>query len=266
MSMRRAIWILITLTLFDCTKEEFNPGTEETCRIGRYVYGKSSGSDVSYEVTYVENSLNQVDIIFDQILFGETWATNSTYKHIYRNDSLLIKDFAQFREGATYLRAEFDERIQQIITTFPGSGGTYRYTFDYSKSDETTVTLEKIDGATATFDSRGVYSMDALDNVTKLVITRNPDLHGSDPDNFTNRTITYTYDIVRNPLKDLVLVHFMKPELPATTYFSVGNKLTEKYDDVTRTYAFEYGTDPMPNKMTTPEGVVEKYEYFNCTN
>jgi hypothetical protein len=98
------------------------------------------------------------------------------------------------------------------------------------------------------------------------VITRNPDFHGDEPDNYITRTKTYTYDVVRNPLKGVILPHFIKPVLPDVTFFAARNRITEKYNDVVRSYTFEYGTDPMPVKLTKPEGVVEKFEYINCTN
>ena len=264
--MKKTIWIVVTLFLFDCTKENFEPDSEERCRLGEYVYKQEGGADRRYEITYVENSLTWVNLINDQTQMGDAWATNMVYKHIYRNDSLIIKDFRQFKEGATYFAAQYSTQLQSVVTTFPENGGTYKYSFDYSQTDRITVTLEKLTGNVATFDSRGIYHLDANDDVERLEITRNPDVHGNDPDNYTTRDITYTYDIIQNPLKDLVLAHFMKPELPGITYFSMNNRLTEKYDNVTRTYQFEYGTDPMPTQVTTPGGFTEKYEYPNCTN
>jgi hypothetical protein len=264
--MKKSIWILVTLLAFNCATDDFKPSDEPKCMVGRYVYNQDNGADLGYEITYVENSLTLVDLINDQVQVGANWATSMTYKHIYRNDSLYIKDFRQFREGATYLTAQLNTNIQSVITSFPDNNGMYRFSFDYSKDDQITVTLDKMNGNVATFDSRGVYYLDDLGNVTKLVITRNPDIHANDPDPFTTREITYTYDIVLNPLKDLVLPHFLKAELPDITYFSMNNRLTEKYDGNTYTYKFEYGTDPMPTRQTKPDGVVEKYEYPNCTN
>jgi len=263
--MKKIIWIVVIFFLFDCSKDEFQPSTEEKCRVGRYVYGQNSGVDVSYQITYLENSLTRVELVTDQVKVGDSWATNFIYKHFYQNDSLYIKDFRQFKEGATYITAQLNENIQSVVTNFPDNGGTYRYSFDYSKDSQITVTLEKMNGEVATFDSRGVYHIDN-DDVVKLDITRNPDIHGSDPDNYTTRTKTFTFDIVLNPIIELVLPHFLKPELPDITYFSMHNRLTEKYDDQNLTYQVQYGTDPMPNQITRPNGVVEKFEYPNCTN
>jgi hypothetical protein len=264
--MKKYIWIVVTLLAFDCATDDFHPDDEEKCRVGEYVYKQVQGVDSRYDISYLENSLTWVEIINDQTQAGSEWSTNMTYKHFYRNDSLIIKDFRQFREGATYLTAQLKTELQSVITSFPDNNGKYRFSFDYSQDDQVTVTLEKLVGNVATFDSRGVYSLDDLGDVTKLVITRNPDLHGNDPDPFTTREITYTYDIVLNPLKDLVLPHFLKAELPDITYFSMNNRLTETHDGNTYTYKFEYGTDPMPTKQTKPDGTVEKYEYPNCTN
>lgn len=255
--------------MFDCATEDFEPPTEEQCRVGRYVYGKQAASDLSYEITYIDRPSRKIDIINDQILQSGTWATNNVYKHIYRNDSLYIKDFNQFKEGVTYITALYGSSgtvTSSVITSFAANGGTYRYTFDYSKDNQVTVSLEKMNGNVATFDSRGVYYLNELADVTKLEITRNPDLHGGDADNYTTRTITYTYDIVQNPLRALILVHFKKAELPDVTFFSPNNRLTEKYDNVNNTYGVEYGTDPMPTKITRPNGVVETFDYPNCTN
>jgi len=264
--MKKSIWIVVTLLAFNCATEDYKPGDEEKCRVGNYVYGQKNGVDVRYEITYVENSQTWADVIKDEIQVGSDWATNVTYKHIYRNDSIYIKDFKQFKEGETFLAAQLGTNLQAVVTDFPDNNGKYRFTFDYSQTDQITVTLEKIVGNVATFDSRGVYYLDDLNDVTKLVITQNPDVHGNDPDPFTTREITYTYDIVLNPLKDLVLPHFMKAKLPDITYFSMNNRLTEKYGSTTNTYKFDYGTDPMPTKQTKPDGVIEKYEYPNCTN
>jgi len=265
--MKKIIWIVSLFLLFDCTKEDYQPSTEEGCRIGRYIYGQDSGRDKSYLINYVENTLTQVEIVNDQIQSGDTWVTNVTYKHFYRNDSLYVKDFTTFQDGATYITAQTnDTGIQSVITTFPANGGTFRYIFDYSKDGQITVSLDRIQGNVATFDSRGVYYLNADQNVSKLEITRNPEIHGSDADNFTARTKTYTYDIIINPLKGFVLSAFLKPELPDVNYFSFTNKLTEAYDGKTLNYKMEYGTDPMPTSAILPSGVVEKYEYFNCTN
>jgi hypothetical protein len=270
--MRKSVWILLTFLMFDCATSEYVPPTEPSCLLGRWVYKQDSGNDVSFEIEYVANTVSRIDLIMDETLFGDQWATNKVYKHIYKNDSLYIKDFTAFKEGATYITAQLsnvenDERIQSVVTTFPDNGTkVYRYTFDYSKDSQITVTLEQVNGSVALFDSRGVYHFNADDNIDTLRITRNPDIHGGDVDNYTSRMKVFTYDIVRNPLIGIVMANFTKPQLPDVTYFNAGNRLTEHYDDVTRTYTFEYGTDPMPNKMTTPEGVVEKYDYPNCTN
>lgn len=267
--MRKSIWIVLILLLFDCKKDDFQPSSEETCRLGRFVYGQQSGADVSYQINYLDNSQTWVDLVTDQLQVGDQWATSNIYKHIYRNDSVYIKDFRAFKEGTTYLAAIYPEensQIQSVITTFPDAGGTYRYSFDYSKSDQVTVRLERMEGNVATFDSQGVYHLDENNNVIKLEITRNPALHGSDPDPYTSRTITMTYDIVINPLKGLILPHFLKPVLPDATYFSMENRLDATYDGATKTYVFEYGTDPMPTKETLPDGTVYKFEYPNCTN
>lgn len=267
--MKRTVWFIILLFLSECTKDDFKPSSEERCRIGRYVYDQESGHDKALVINYVENTLAQVDVVIDQLQTDADWSTVSIYKHLYDEDSLYIKDFTGFREGDTYVRAQYDSDLEQpaqMLTSFPGNGGTYRYTFYYGKEKQITVTLDKIDGSDATFDSRGVYYLDDNYNVSKLEITRNPALHSDDTDQFTTRTKTFTYDIVINPLRDLVVPHFSRPGLPDVTFFSMNNRLTEAFDGATMSYTYQYGTDPMPVKMTRPGGIVEKYEYNNCTN
>jgi hypothetical protein len=255
----------------DCSKEEFKPSDEAKCQVGLYVYGEDSGSELAYEITYLDTSLTFPSVIVDQKLVSGTWLPNATFKHIYRNDSIYIKDFKQFQEGATFLAGQLDSKtlvskLQNVVTTYPANGGTYRYTFDYAQSDKITVTLEEVIGNTAFFDSRGVYTFDSRGDVVKLEITRDADRYASDPDPFTSRTITYTYDIVLNPLQYQVLVHYLHKGLPDVTYFSMHNRVNETYDGSTKDYQITYGTDPMPKQIVRPNGVVEKYEYPNCTN
>jgi hypothetical protein len=259
--------------MFDCATSEFTPPTEDPCRIGTWVYKQDAGKDVAFNITYVKDFISRIELITDQTKVGDQWTTNVVYKYIYTtSDSLYVKDFTGFKDGVTYLTAQVNgedyyEQVQNIVTNFPANNGSYRFTFDYSKANQITVTMEKMNGSTATFDSRGVYWFDVNgDNVDSLLITRNPDIHGGDADNFTSRKKRFTYDIVRNPIKGIVMANFTKAELPDVTFFNVGNRLTEKYDNVTRTWTLTYGTDPMPTQMTTPDGVVEKYEYPNCTN
>lgn len=261
------ILMLSTMLLLDCATEDYVPTSEEKCRVGRFVYKQQSGADVSYNITYIEGSLTRPDVITEEILNGGTWVANAAFKHIYKNqDSLYIKNFNQFKEGATYLAAQLETKIQSVVTTFPGNNGTYRYTFDYAQTDQITITLEEINGNTATFDSRGIYHIDSRGDVVRLQITRDAGRHANDPDPFTTRDITYTYDLVLNPVQYLVLPHFLVAELPGPTYFSMHNRVTETSDGTTRNYNIVYGTDPMPKNITTPAGVVQKFEYPNCTN
>lgn len=266
MDMRKLIWVVIAITMFDCGGDEFKPSDEERCRVGRYVYGKDSGSDVSYNITYVENFINRVDVAIDQVFMGDTWVTNDTYKHIYRNDSLYIKDFKTFTEGEIFLTALLSQKIQEVVTTIPDNGGTYRFRFDYSTTQQIAVTLDKLEGSTAVFDSRAVYFMDEGGDVSRMEIFRNEAIHGQDPDNYTHRDKAFKYDIAQNPLKDLVIAHFFKAELPDVTFFSFHNRLEETYDGATRKFEYVYGTDPMPKEITTPDGVKLRFEYPNCTN
>ena len=252
-----------TLLLSDCSKDEFKPSSEEKCRVGRYVYAQASGKDLSYDITYVEGSLTRPSVITEEMLSGDTWFVNSTYKHIYENDSLYIKDFKLFTEGDTYLSALYDTKIQSVTTSFPNNAAIYRYTFDYAQTDKLTITLDEMNGNTAICDSRGTYNFDERGDVVRLEVLRNADRYPGEP---TTLDITYTYDIVLNPIKELVLPHFINAALPEATYFSMHNRVTETSDGATKNYNITYGTDPMPNQILRANGVTEKFDYPNCTN
>src|SRR5689334_4462069 len=100
--MKKISWVAIVIVfIVGCKEEKFKPSSEERCKIGRYIYGKQAGKDLGFEIRYKLESFTLIDVISDQVLTGDTWASSKTYKHIYRNDSVIIKDFFQFREGAT---------------------------------------------------------------------------------------------------------------------------------------------------------------------
>lgn len=263
--MRRLGWLLMLPLLVDCTSNEFQPSTEEKCRLGLFVYGQSAGRDVRFNMSY--DISFKVDVLNDEINQSGTWAVQKIYKHIYRNDSLYIRDFTGFKEGQTYITAQLGQKIQQVRRFFPDLGKTYRYTFDYSKSSQVTITLElMVSENVAQFDSRGVYYFDTNADVIRLEIFKNADIYGGVPGEFTYRDIAYTYDYILNPFQNLVFVNFLKPALPDVQFLSMHNRLTAKYGDVTQTYQFTYGTDPMPNKIVNPDNSVWQLEYPNCTN
>jgi hypothetical protein len=268
--MKKFSWVVVVVALVTgCKEDKFQPSSEERCKIGRYIYGKQGGKDVSYEIRYKLNSFTQLDLITDQVLTGDTWAAQKTYKHIYRNDSLIIKDFFQFREGATLYTALITKKVTELITTEVKNftnGAVYRYRFDNSKEKQLTVTLEKLDGDIATYDSRAVYYFDENGDVSRQEIFRSQAIHGGEPGFVAYQDKSFTYDFITNPLKNLVIPHFKELVLPDVTFFSAHNRLTEKTADNTLTYTFVYGTDPMPSSVTTPDGTVQKFEYPNCTN
>lgn len=268
MSMRSLLIVaVLSFVLFECNKDgDYQPSSEAKCLVGRYVYDQASGSDLSYLITYVDSSLTRPSLINDQEFSGDTWLTNESYKHIYTKDSLYIKDFRHFQEGDTYLTALLNDKIQTVVTTFPNSEGVFRYSFDYSKNQQVTVTLERLEGNNAIFYQRGIYYQDSREDVVKWDITKSEEIYGNDPNEFTHRVYEYTYDIVLNPIQKLVIPHFREVALPDVTYFNMHNRLTRKHDDVSETYTIEYGTDPMPKTITKPNGVVEKFDYPNCTN
>jgi hypothetical protein len=154
--MRSIICVALVLLVIGCKNDEFVPNPEGLCQVSKYVYKQESGADVRYQIDYTENSLSQVSLVTNQKLTSGNWVSDMFYKHTYKNDSLQIVDFRQFKEGETWLKAQIGEKISVIITTFPENEGTFRYTFDHSKSDEITVTLDRLNGSMATFDQRGV--------------------------------------------------------------------------------------------------------------
>src|SRR5438045_2777310 len=104
--MRKLICIALLFSMFDCATSEYQPNTEDPCRIGTWVYKQDGGNDVAFNISYVDNYIQRIGLITDQTKFGDQWATNRIYKYIYTStDSLYVKDFSAFKEGATYLTA-----------------------------------------------------------------------------------------------------------------------------------------------------------------
>ncbi len=263
--MKKLVWMVLMIFLIECSRDEFQPSSEDRCRVGRFVYGQANGNDESYNINYVENYFIRVSVASKEILVNGAWTVDNVYKHEYVNDSLYIKEFKTFTEGKTLLTALLSQKIQEVVTTIPENGGTFRFRFDYSTTQQIAVTLERIVGNTAIYDSRAIYYINNTADVERMEIFRNKDIYNG-PNDFTYRDKKFTYDNIQNPLKDLVIANFFKAELPDVTYFSFHNRLDETVDGVTKKFNFEYGTDPMPNKVTTPDGVVLKFEYPNCTN
>ncbi|HZY82170.1 MAG TPA: hypothetical protein VFE50_21745 [Cyclobacteriaceae bacterium] len=264
--MKKLVWFVVfAIFTVECATEDFKPGSEEQCKVGRYVFAQENGTDRGYEISYVQNTFTRVEVAVDQIFKNGQWLVNDTYRHIYSNDSIYIKEFNGFREGATLLSGLYKDKIQEVTTNIADNGGVYRFRFDYSTTQRIAVTLEKVVGNSSEFDSRAVYYINNKADVERVEIFKNPDKYNG-PNDFTYRDIKFTYDEIQNPIRDLVISHFFKAELPDVTYFSMHNRLEETYDGTTRKYTYEYGTDPMPKKVTTPDGVTLKFEYPNCTN
>jgi hypothetical protein len=263
-NMKNLSWIVVCVILISgCGGDEFQPSSEEQCKVGRFVYKQEAGRDVSYHITYTEEKA--INLITDEVFQNDMWQTNATYRHIFRNDSLIVRDFTAFKEGATLLTALTGTNISEVKRYLPG-GAVYRWRFDYSKSGQVTVSLEKMNGDAATEESRGIYYLDLNSDVTRLELFGKAANPGGDPVPPDKLEKEFTYDIVINPLKSLALVHFLKPELPDVTFFSMHNRVTEKQAGVTKQYKITYGTDPMPSEVIMPDGVVQKFEYPNCTN
>jgi len=268
--MKKIGWdVIVIVFIVGCKEDKFQPSSEERCKVGRYIYGKQADKDASFEIRYKLESFTLIDLISDQVLTGDTWASTKTYKHIYRNDSLIVKDFFQFREGATLFAAGTTQKGTDVVPTEVKrfmDGTVYRFRFDRSKDLQVTVTLEKLDGEVATYDSRAVYYLNELGDVTRQEIFKSEAVHGNEPGFVAYVDKSFTYDIIINPLANLMVPHLSKLELPDVTFFSAHNRLTEKTGTTTSTYQYVYGTDPMPASVTTPDGTVQKFEYPNCTN
>jgi hypothetical protein len=231
-----------------------DPVPEETCTLERFIYHDGAAVDSSFLLHY--NDLGQLEQMENQYSSGSSWITKVAYKHTYKTDTIKITTFPQ---GTLLLTCLLDgTRLKEIKKFTNTPGYFYRYKFDYSEVNEVMITLEYGSALSTQYLEHGVYSLDAIGNISELKIYRTP------YPTIVAQDKVYTYDPSRNPLKGLILPFFNNQAVPDVSYFSASNKTKEQYTGVTNTFSYQYGENLMPTQCTLPNGMVQKYSY-TCT-
>lgn len=234
---------------------DFTTSNKGPCLINQYTL-RQFDINSSFRITYDANK--RIDI------FG----TDPQYKYRYSGDSVYINNYFQGKiYNLSFTSTSSDGKVQSIKKYFSNTGGIYRYSFDYSITNQINVTLDYLNSnypinTPPTKIVKGEYKTDNSGNVILL----NVYIPNTNGDWVIDKTSTYTYDKSENPVRGFILPFFDYQWIPKVYYFSFSNVLTETTGNTTTNYSYQYAANglPLSSKTVSSSQPVMEFSHINC--